>query len=50
MNPTILAIATLVFFGATAAKDGGFFPEWLRIARLISAVILALSAAIVLIS
>lgn len=48
MNITLVLIATVVFFGATAAKDGKFYPDWLRIARLVSAVVLALNALIAL--
>lgn len=48
MNETLLVLAALVFFGATAAKDGGFFPDWLRIIRLVSAVVFALNALVTL--
>lgn len=43
MDHDIVLVALIVFFGATAAKDGKFWPDWLRIARLVSAVVLGIN-------
>ena len=48
MDNEVTLIFTALFFAATAAKDAKYFPDWVRIVRLVSAVVLALVAVIAL--
>lgn len=44
MNADLVHLAMVVFFGATVVKDAQFWPNWLRITRLVAGVVLALNA------